>query len=48
MLVRTIINFSQLLEANPEIIEMDLNPLIWPVDGIEPVVVDSRCTIGID
>lgn len=48
VLVRTIINFSQLLEANPEIIEMDLNPLIWPVDGIEPVVVDSRCTIGID
>ncbi len=41
---KTIINFSKMIEENPEIVEMDLNPLLWSVDKNELIVVDSRCT----
>lgn len=46
-LIRTIINFAQLIEAHTDIVEMDLNPLIWSTDTSEPIVVDSRCTLDV-
>jgi len=45
-LIRTIIKFAELIEAHPDMIEMDINPLLWSFDTNEPIVVDSRCTIG--
>lgn len=44
-LVQAIMNFSKMIEENPEIIEMDLNPLIYTANINKPVVVDSRCTV---
>jgi len=45
ILVQTILNFSKLVSEHPEILEIDLNPLIWSSDNNELIVVDSRCTI---
>jgi acetyltransferase len=45
ILVRTILNFSQLVIDHPEIVEIDLNPLIWSPKDNELIIVDSRCTI---
>jgi acetyltransferase len=47
-LIKTILNFARMIGENQEIVEMDLNPLIWPVGGREPVAVDSRCTLAMD
>jgi acetyltransferase len=41
----TISNFSRLLYDHPEILEMDLNPLIWSEEAKAAVVVDARATI---
>jgi len=48
VLKKTIINFSNMIDENPEIIEIDLNPLLWSVDKNELIVVDSRCTLTSD
>ncbi|TFG98988.1 MAG: hypothetical protein E4H13_09320 [Calditrichales bacterium] len=48
VLVRTIMNFAQMIQTTPDIIEMDLNPLIWPAGYKNPVVVDSRCTVSVN
>ena len=42
-----IIRFSDMIVKHPEIIEMDLNPLIWSEKDKELLVVDSRCTISV-
>jgi hypothetical protein len=41
-----IYSFSRLIEENPQIYEMDLNPLIWPAGYSKPVVVDFRVTVN--
>ncbi len=38
--------FSLLLHEHPEIVEMDLNPLIWQAEIDNAVVVDARATIS--
>jgi len=43
---KTIHKFSILLAEHEEIVEMDLNPLIWSAEKQEAVVVDLRATIG--
>jgi acyl-CoA synthetase (NDP forming) len=48
VLRRTIISFSKMIDENPEIIEMDLNPILWSVDKNELIIVDSRCTLSSD
>jgi acyl-CoA synthetase (NDP forming) len=45
VLAQTIHNFSRLLADHPEIMEMDLNPLIWQTELNQAVVVDARATI---
>jgi acyl-CoA synthetase (NDP forming) len=45
VLKKTILSFSNMIDENPEIVEMDLNPLLWSVDKNELIVVDSRCTL---
>jgi acetyltransferase len=45
VLIQTILNFSKLVSEHVEIIEIDLNPLIWSLEYNEPIIVDSRCTI---
>jgi acetyltransferase len=45
VLINTIFNFSKLVNDHPEIVEIDLNPLIWSSDDDQPIIVDSRCTI---
>ncbi len=45
VLIRTILNFSKLVSEHVEIIEIDLNPLIWSSDDSDLIIVDSRCTI---
>jgi acetyltransferase len=45
VLTETILNFSTMIDENPEIVEMDLNPLLWSVDKNDLIVVDSRCTL---
>ncbi|MBD3225572.1 MAG: hypothetical protein GF313_12655 [Caldithrix sp.] len=37
--------FSLLMAEHPEIIEMDLNPLIWSAENQVPVAVDVRATV---
>ena len=44
-LAQTIVDFADLIETNPEIAEMDLNPLIWSYKLKKPIVADSRCTL---
>jgi acetyl coenzyme A synthetase (ADP forming)-like protein len=44
-LVQIIQRFAELVSENKDITEMDLNPLIWPVDAPSPVIVDSRMTV---
>lgn len=46
-LARIIFDFSRLVAENPDILEMDLNPLIWPYDLSQPVIVDCRMTVQI-
>ena len=41
----TIQQFSLLLAEHPEILEMDLNPLMWSSADNEAVVVDVRATV---
>ena len=45
ILADTIVRFSEMVYEHPEIIEMDLNPLIWSEKDKELIVVDSRCTL---
>jgi acetyltransferase len=45
ILIRTIQNFSKMVMDHPEIVEIDLNPLIWSSDDRDLIIVDSRCTI---
>ena len=45
VLTKTILNFSKLVVDHPEIVEIDLNPLIWSSDDEQLIIVDSRCTI---
>ena len=45
VLKQTILNFSELVSNHPQILEIDLNPLIWSSDDNEIIIVDSRCTI---
>jgi len=42
---RTISRFSHLIYDHPELLEMDLNPLIWSEEAATAVVVDARATI---
>jgi len=45
VLAKTIFNFSELIGSYDDIIEMDLNPVIWSFDHQKPMVVDARMTI---
>ena len=45
VLMNTILRFSNLVMEHPEIVEIDLNPVIWSFDKEHPIIVDSRCTI---
>jgi acetyltransferase len=45
ILVQTILNFSQLVLDHPEIVEIDLNPLIWSPMDKNLIIVDCRGTI---
>jgi acetyltransferase len=38
-------SFGKLIQENTQIIEMDINPLLWPGGYDHPVVVDCRATI---
>jgi len=42
----TIQQFSLLLAEHPEIVEMDLNPLIWQAERGSAAVVDVRATLA--
>ena len=44
ILTDTILKFSNLVTEHPEIVEIDLNPVIWSFDMEYPIIVDSRCT----
>jgi hypothetical protein len=44
-LARIIVKFSKLIVENPNILEMDLNPLIWTQGASEPIIVDCRMTV---
>ena len=41
-----IYSFGKMIQENPQIIEMDINPLIWPKGSDHPVVVDCRATVS--
>ncbi len=45
VLARIIHNFSRLLADHPEIMEMDINPLIWSAQQNTAIAVDARATI---
>jgi len=45
-LVEILVRVSNMLIENPQIIEMDLNPLIWQEGENYPTIVDFRMTIG--
>jgi acetyltransferase len=45
LLAQMIFNFARLIADHPEIIEMDLNPIIWSEKYKKPIIVDSRCTL---
>jgi acetyltransferase len=45
ILIETILKFSNLVCEHREILEIDLNPLIWSSVDNELIIVDSRCTI---
>jgi acyl-CoA synthetase (NDP forming) len=45
VLVELIYSFAQLVEENPQIVEMDINPMIWPAGYQHPLVVDCRMTV---
>jgi acetyltransferase len=44
-LAKIIVKFSKLIVENPDILEMDLNPLIWTKGASEPIIVDCRMTV---
>jgi acetyltransferase len=46
-LVQVIQRFSELVAGSADIVEMDLNPLIWPADSPSPIIVDCRMTVQI-
>ena len=46
-LVKFLVRFAKMIEENDYIEEMDLNPLIWPADEKQPVIVDYRMTRSI-
>jgi acyl-CoA synthetase (NDP forming) len=41
-----IYSFGRLIQENTHIIEMDINPLLWPKGFDHPVVVDCRATVA--
>jgi hypothetical protein len=41
-----IYSFALMIQENPQIIEMDINPLIWPQGYQKPVVADCRVTVS--
>ncbi len=45
-LAETIFNFGLLIARYSDIIEMDLNPIIWSFNHQKPVVVDARMTVA--
>jgi acetyltransferase len=45
VLIETILNFSKLVSEHPEIVEIELNPIIWSSENDQPIIVDSRCTL---
>ena len=45
ILVKLIYSFGQLILENTQIIELDINPLLWPRGYNHPVVVDCRATV---
>jgi acetyltransferase len=47
LLAGAIFRFGELVLNHPDIIEMDLNPVIWSFDQAKPLVVDARMTITI-
>ena len=46
MLAATILNFGNMLGAYQDILEMDLNPLIWSFEENCALVVDARMTLS--
>jgi acetate---CoA ligase (ADP-forming) len=44
-LTELIMQFTRLVTENTDIVEMDLNPLIWPYHAAHPVIVDGRMTL---
>lgn len=44
-LAQIIHNFSRLLSEHPEILEMDINPLIWSAQRNTAIAVDARATL---
>ncbi len=40
----TLVRLAALLDAHPEIVELDLNPVIASSDGLQ--IVDARCRLG--
>ncbi|MDH3269570.1 MAG: acetate--CoA ligase family protein, partial [Ignavibacteria bacterium] len=47
VLVENIINFAKMFEKNQDIIEMDLNPIIYSYDDEKLIVADARMTISL-
>jgi acetyltransferase len=47
VLVENILNFARMIETNPDIIEMDLNPIIYTFDDEKLIVADARMTLSI-
>jgi len=45
-LAEIIVRFSLMIMENSDIVEIDLNPLIWPPKAKRPIIVDSRMTIS--
>ena len=41
-----LVKASQMLVENPQILEMDLNPLIWQEGDDYPTIVDFRMTVN--
>jgi acetyltransferase len=47
VLIDNIINFSRMIETYTDIIEMDLNPIIYTYDDEKLIVADARMTLSI-
>jgi len=46
-LAKMIVAFGHLIQDNPQITEMDINPLIWPAEGGQFWAVDTRATFSV-